>query len=80
MDFLFEVDKLLKLIIFLFSKSSSVIFKVISLLVDSYDGMMLGYELKWWKVLNDEWLVVIIYCLKFFIVCFLLGYNYLLFV
>lgn len=39
-------DKLLKLITFLSSKSSSATLKAISSLADSYDGMMLGYELK----------------------------------
>ena len=43
MDLLFEADKLLKLITFL---SSSATLKAISSLADSYDGMMLGYELK----------------------------------
>ena len=46
MDLLFEADKLLKLITFLSSKSSSATLKTISSLADSYDGMMLGYELK----------------------------------
>ena len=46
MDLLFEADKLLKLITFLSSKSSSATLKAISSLTDSYDGMMLGYELK----------------------------------
>ena len=46
MDLLFEADKLLKLITFLSSKSSSATLKAISSLADSYDGMMLGYELK----------------------------------
>lgn len=45
-DLLFEADKLLKLITFLSSKSSSATLKAISSLADSYDGMMLGYELK----------------------------------
>ena len=46
MDLLFEADKLLKLITFLSSKSNSATLKAISSLADSYDGMMLGYELK----------------------------------
>lgn len=46
MDLLFNSDKLLKLITFLSSKSSNTTLKTISSLADSYDGMMLGFELK----------------------------------
>ena len=46
MDMLFESDKLLKLITFLSSKSSSATLKTISSLADSYDGMMLGFALR----------------------------------
>ena len=46
MDLLFNSDKLLKLIAFISSKSSSTTLKTISSLADSYDGMMLGVALK----------------------------------
>ncbi|MBC8594639.1 DUF4923 family protein [Oscillospiraceae bacterium N12] len=46
MELLFNSDKLLKLITFLSSKSSNTTLKTISSLADSYDGMMLGLELK----------------------------------
>ena len=46
MDLLFNADKLLKLIAFISSKSSSTTLKTISSLADSYDGMMLGFALK----------------------------------
>lgn len=46
MDLLFNSDKLLKLISFISSKSSSTTLKTISSLADSYDGMMLGFALK----------------------------------
>lgn len=46
MDFLFEADKLLKLITFLSKKSNSATLRAISSLAESYDGMMLGYQLK----------------------------------
>ncbi|WP_289291819.1 MULTISPECIES: DUF4923 family protein [Bacteroides] len=46
MDLLFNSDKLLKLIAFISSKSSSTTLKTISSLADSYDGMMLGFALK----------------------------------
>ena len=46
MELLFNSDKLLKLITFLSSKSSNTTLKTISSLADSYDGMMLGFELK----------------------------------
>ena len=43
---LFNSDKLLKLISFISSKSSNTTLNAISSLADSYDGMMLGFELK----------------------------------
>lgn len=46
MELLFNSDKLLKLLVFLGSKSSSTTLKTIGSLADSYDGMMLGFELK----------------------------------
>ncbi|WP_455585244.1 DUF4923 family protein [Bacteroides sp.] len=46
MELLFNSDKLLKLITFISSKSSSTTLKTISSLADSYDGMMLGFALK----------------------------------
>lgn len=46
MDLLFNSDKLLKIITFLSSKSSSTAIKTISSLADSYDGMLLGFELQ----------------------------------
>ena len=46
MDLLFNSDKLLKLVAFISSKSSSTTLKTISSLADSYDGMMLGFALK----------------------------------
>lgn len=46
MDLLFNSDKLLKLIAFISSKSSSTTLKTISSLAGSYDGMMLGFALK----------------------------------
>lgn len=46
MDMLFESDKLLKLIAFLSSKSSSTTLKTIGSLASSYDGMMLGFSLE----------------------------------
>lgn len=46
MDLLFESDKLLKLITFLSSKSSSATLKTISSLAEKYDGMMLGFSLE----------------------------------
>ena len=46
MELLFNSDKLLKLLVFLGSKSSSTTLKTISSLAESYDGMMLGFELK----------------------------------
>ena len=46
MELLFNSDKLLKLISFISSKSSNTTLNAISSLADSYDGMMLGFELK----------------------------------
>lgn len=46
MDLLFNSDKLLKLMAFIGSKSSSAALKTVSSLADSYDGMMLGFGLK----------------------------------
>ena len=46
MDMLFNSDKLLKLIVFLSSKTSNSALKSISTLASKYDGMMLGFELK----------------------------------
>ena len=46
MDLLFNSDKLLKLIAFISSKSSSTTLKTISSLANSYDGMMLGFSLE----------------------------------
>ncbi len=46
MDLLFDSNKLLKLLIFLGSKSSNTSIKTVSSLASSYDGMMLGFSLK----------------------------------
>lgn len=46
MDLLFESDKLLKLITFLSSKSSSTALKTIGSLADTYDGMLVGFSLQ----------------------------------
>lgn len=46
MELLFESDKLLRLIAFLSSKSSSTSLKAIGALADGYDGMMLGFSLQ----------------------------------
>lgn len=46
MDLLFKSDKLLKLLAFIGSKSNSTALKTVSSLADSYDGMMVGFELK----------------------------------
>lgn len=46
MELLFNSDKLLKLISFISSRSSNATLNAISSLADSYDGMMLGFELK----------------------------------
>lgn len=45
MELLFNSDKLLKLMAFIGSKSSSTALKTVSSLAESYDGMMLGFEL-----------------------------------
>ncbi|ADV44505.1 DUF4923 family protein [Bacteroides helcogenes] len=46
MDLLFNSDKLLKLLTFLGSKSSSTTLKTVSTLANSYDGMMTGFTMK----------------------------------
>ncbi len=46
MDMLFDSNKLLKLLIFLGSKSSNTTLKTVSSLANSYDGMMLGFSFK----------------------------------
>lgn len=46
MELLFNSDKLLKLITFISGKSNNTTLKAIGSLADSYDGMMLGFELK----------------------------------
>jgi hypothetical protein len=46
MDLLFDSNKLLKLLVFLGSKSSNTSIKTVSSLASSYDGMMLGFSLK----------------------------------
>lgn len=46
MSLLFDADKLLQLLTFIGSKSSSAAIKSISSIADSYDGMLLGMELK----------------------------------
>lgn len=45
LELLFNSDKLLKLMAFIGSKSSSTALKTVSSLADNYDGMMLGFEL-----------------------------------
>lgn len=45
MELLFNSDKLLKLMAFIGSKSSSTALKTVSSLAENYDGMMLGFEL-----------------------------------
>lgn len=45
MELLFNSDKLLKILAFIGSKSSSTTLKTVSSLADSYDGMMLGFQL-----------------------------------
>ncbi len=45
MELLFESDKLLKIIAFLGSKSSSTTTKTIGTLAGSYDGMLMGFEM-----------------------------------
>lgn len=45
LELLFNSDKLLKLMAFIGSKSSSTALKAVSSLADNYDGMMLGFEL-----------------------------------
>lgn len=45
MELLFNSDKLLKLMAFIGSKSSSTALKTVSSLANSYDGMMLGFQL-----------------------------------
>lgn len=46
MELLFNSDKLLKIMAFLGSKSSSAALKTVSSLADQYDGMMLGFDLR----------------------------------
>lgn len=46
MELLFNSDKLLKLLAFIGSKSNSTALKTVSSLAESYDGMMVGFELK----------------------------------
>lgn len=46
MELLFNSDKLLKLLAFIGSKSNSTTLKTVSSLAESYDGMMVGFELK----------------------------------
>ena len=46
LDLLFNSDKLLKLIVFLSKQTSSSSLKAISSIAESYDGMLLGLELK----------------------------------
>ncbi len=46
LEMLFEADKLLKIIAFLASKSSSTTTKTIGTLASSYDGMLVGFEMK----------------------------------
>ena len=46
MDLIFDSNKLLKLLVFLGSKSSNTSIKTVSSLASSYDGMMLGFSLK----------------------------------
>lgn len=46
LELLFNSDKLLKLMAFLGSKSSSAALKTVSSLADQYDGMMLGFDLR----------------------------------
>ena len=46
LDLLFNSDKLLKLVAFLSKQTNSTSLNAISSLADSYDGMMLGLELK----------------------------------
>ncbi len=46
MELLFNSDKLLKLLAFIGSKTNSTALKTVSSLADSYDGMMVGFELK----------------------------------
>lgn len=45
LELLFNSDKLLKLITFIGSKSSSTALQTVSSLANSYDGMMLGFQL-----------------------------------
>lgn len=45
MELLFNSDKLLKLMAFIGSKSSSTALKTVSSLAENYDGMMLGFQL-----------------------------------
>lgn len=45
LELLFNSDKLLKLMSFISSKSSSTALKTVGSLADNYDGMMLGFEL-----------------------------------
>ncbi|HJD77362.1 MAG TPA: DUF4923 family protein [Bacteroides reticulotermitis] len=46
MELLFNSDKLLKIMAFLGSKTSSAALKTVSSLADQYDGMMLGFDLR----------------------------------
>lgn len=46
MELLFNSDKLLKIMAFLGSKSSSTALKTVSSLAEQYDGMMLGFDLR----------------------------------
>ena len=45
LELLFNSDKLLKLMAFIGSKSSSTALKTVSSLAENYDGMMLGFQL-----------------------------------
>ncbi len=46
LELLFESDKLLKILAFLTSKSSSTTTKTIGTLASGYDGMLMGFEMK----------------------------------
>lgn len=46
MELLFESDTLLKIIVFLSSKSNSTAIKAVGQLAEGYDGMLLGFNLK----------------------------------
>lgn len=45
MELLFESDKILKVITLISSKTSNATLKTISAIADSYDGMLVGFEL-----------------------------------